>query len=322
MAGTSPDPARTNTDTRSSQPNQASRNPDLSYPLVSSRSFSSSSLISLFLVHNSTIIAEHKVKSSLSISPWHDHELTPITAYTEYSIHPRLFVFPSFSWLRVDPWMHIQLPAYLLTWFPWLRVNQLMNRVSSPGAPSIDRLQVLIQSRSNTPSKCISEVAQLRPPSSHEHGLQVHLQTRSITASKCISEFTRSTSPSASLSSLDRSLQVHTQSRTITASKCISGFTRSTSPSASLSSLDLSLQVHIPTRSISASKCISEFTRSTSPSACQSRSMKYIFNERWRLYGDTGVTEVDRVTGSILSRPRSITACSQSRYSVCRWVAI
>jgi len=42
---------------------------------------------SLFLVHNSTIIAEYKVKSSLSISPWHDHELTPSTAYTEYSIH-------------------------------------------------------------------------------------------------------------------------------------------------------------------------------------------------------------------------------------------
>jgi len=42
---------------------------------------------SLFLVHNSTIIAEHKVKSSLSISPCHDHELTLSTAYTEYSTH-------------------------------------------------------------------------------------------------------------------------------------------------------------------------------------------------------------------------------------------
>jgi len=105
MAGTSPDPARTNADTRSSEPNQASRTPDFSYPLVSSILFSSSSPISLFLIHNSTIIAEHKVKSFLSISPWHDHELTPSTAYTKYSIHPGLFVFPSFSWLRVDPWM-------------------------------------------------------------------------------------------------------------------------------------------------------------------------------------------------------------------------
>jgi hypothetical protein len=92
--GTSPDPACNHTDTRSSQPNQASRTPDFSYPLVSSTSFSSSSPISLFLVHNSTIIAEHIVKSSLS--PCHDHELTPRTAYTEFSIHPRLFVFPSF----------------------------------------------------------------------------------------------------------------------------------------------------------------------------------------------------------------------------------
>jgi len=96
-AGTSPDPVCNITDTRSSQPNQASRTPDSSYPLLSSTLFSSSSLISLLLVLNSTIIAEHQLKSSLSISPCHDHELTPSTAYTEYSIHPRLFVFPSFS---------------------------------------------------------------------------------------------------------------------------------------------------------------------------------------------------------------------------------
>jgi len=87
MAGTSPDPACNYTDTRSSQPNQASRTLDFSYPLVSSTSFSSSSPIYLFLVHNSTIIAEHKVNSSLSISPCHDHELTLSTSYTEYSIH-------------------------------------------------------------------------------------------------------------------------------------------------------------------------------------------------------------------------------------------
>jgi len=86
-AGTSPDSACKSTDTRSSQPNQASRMADFSYPLVSSTSFSSSSPISLFLIHISTIIAEHKVKSSLSISPGQDHELTLSTAYTKYSIH-------------------------------------------------------------------------------------------------------------------------------------------------------------------------------------------------------------------------------------------
>jgi len=28
-----------------------------------------------------------------------------VQVYTKYSIHPRLFVFPSFLWLRVDPWL-------------------------------------------------------------------------------------------------------------------------------------------------------------------------------------------------------------------------
>jgi len=100
-AGTSPDPSCNYTDMRSSQTNQASHTLDFSYPLVTSTSFSSSSPISLFLVHNSTIIAEHKVKSSLSISPCHDHELTPSTAYTEYSIH-RVQHTPSTSIHRVQ----------------------------------------------------------------------------------------------------------------------------------------------------------------------------------------------------------------------------
>jgi len=139
-----------------------------------------------------------------------------------------------------------------------------------------------------------------------------------LSASKYSSNLARSRPPSVSPNWLDYRLQV----RTSMASKCISKVAQSRPPSASLSSLDLSLQVHIQTRSIMASKCISEFTRSTSPSASQTRLIKYIFKERWWLYGDTGVTEVDRVTGSIRSRPRSITACSQSRYSVCRWVAL
>jgi len=76
-AGTRPDLARTITDTWSSEPNEASCTPHVAYPLVSSISFSSSSPISLFHILNSTIIAEHKVKSSLCISTCHDHELTP-----------------------------------------------------------------------------------------------------------------------------------------------------------------------------------------------------------------------------------------------------
>jgi len=44
----------------------------------------------------------------------HRVQHTPSTAYTEYSTE-RLFVFPSFSWLRVDPCMYLQLQACLLT---------------------------------------------------------------------------------------------------------------------------------------------------------------------------------------------------------------
>jgi len=122
--------------------------------------------------------------------------------------------------------------------FPRLRVNSLMNRVSAPGAPPIDRLQVLPRSCSIMACKCISKLARSRPPNasrnSLDRGLQVHLQTRSIAASKCISEF-----------------------NLISASKCISDFTRSRPPSASPNSLDHGLPVHLQTRSITASKCIS-----------------------------------------------------------------
>jgi len=119
-AGPSPDSAGINTNLRSSKPNQASHTPDFSYLLISFISFSSSSPLSPFLVYNSTNIAEHKVESSLSISLCYDDELTPSTAlhrvqhalsaaftakYPEYSIHLRLSVVPSLSWLRVDPWM-------------------------------------------------------------------------------------------------------------------------------------------------------------------------------------------------------------------------
>jgi len=64
-------------------------------------------------------------------------------------------------------------------------------------------------------------------------------------------------------------------------SKSISKLAQSWLWSASLSSLDLSLQVHLQKHSIMASK--------------------YIFKERRWVYGDTEVTAVDRVTGSIYS---------------------
>jgi hypothetical protein len=151
-----------------------------------------------------------------------------------------------------------------------------MNRVSAPGAPSIDCLSVLVQTRSIT----ASNLARSRPPISLDPGFQVYLQTRSITASKCISKLARSRPPSASpnsldpglqvyfqtrsiSNSLDHCLQVHLQTRSIPVSKCISKLARLLPPSASTHSLDHGLQVHLQTRSIMASECISEFTRSS-----------------------------------------------------------
>jgi len=124
-AGTSPNLACTTTDTRSSQPYQASRTPDFSYSFVSLTSFSSLSPISLFLVYNSTIITEYKVKSSLSISPCHDHELTPSTsihrvqhipstAYTEYSIY-RVQHIPSTAYTEYSIYRVQHIPSTACT---------------------------------------------------------------------------------------------------------------------------------------------------------------------------------------------------------------
>jgi len=126
--------------------------------------------------------------------------------------------------------------------------SQLTDELS-PGAPSINCLQVLAQYRSITASKCISKLPWLRLP-------QLYLQTPLITASKCISNLARSWPPSVSPDSLHCGLQV----RTIMAPKCISKLTRlrppqvylqlgrSGSRSASLSSLDHGFHVYLQIR--------------------------------------------------------------------------
>jgi hypothetical protein len=120
-------------------------------------------------------------------------------------------------------------------------------------------------------SKWIFEVLDL--------GLQMHLQTRSISASKCISELLHL--------GLQMHLQMHLQTRSISASKsisecnsisaskCISKPARDRPPSASTSStrsrppsesanlLDHGLQVHLSVHTITASKCISTFSQSS-----------------------------------------------------------
>jgi len=91
-ASTSPDPACNNTDTWSFQPNQASRTPDFSYPLISSTSCSSPSPSLSF--SSTTLPSSQNTKlshSSLSLHAMimsrYRVQHTPSTAYTEYSIH-------------------------------------------------------------------------------------------------------------------------------------------------------------------------------------------------------------------------------------------
>jgi len=104
---------------------------------------------SLFLVHISTIIAQHKVKSSLSISPCHDHAFTPgtsidqvpahqVPAYTEYSIH----------WVRQHQPL-IDCHTFILT-----NASQPLNKASASGLPpyKIDLHQPALCERSKVKS--------------------------------------------------------------------------------------------------------------------------------------------------------------------------
>ena len=347
MAGRSPDLACNNSNTWSSQRNQASCTADFSYPLESSISFSSSSPISLFLILNSTIIAEHKVISSLSVSSWYDHVLTPSTAYTQYSI-PQVLHTPStastqvylsslhshdykmtpecsFSFRRTS--LHDPPPSASSPW-------ELKCEVTLSHSHGCRLTNWWIEShhpvrRPSTASTYLSIITRSPPlsasPNSVDHGLEVDLQTFSITACK----FAWWWPPSASSNPLDYGLQVSTimaskwhtsnlarsrppclspnwldyglQVRMSMASKCISKLARSPFRSASLSSLDHSLQVYVQIPLLTDLMCISKLARS------QPRSIS--------------LSSLDRHFQAHLELLSS-TACSQSRYSVCRWVAI
>jgi len=290
---------------------------------------------------------EHKVKSSLSISPCHHHELTLSAAYTKYSIHRvqrtpeivcRPFILTISSWpLNVALASGVPPHRSTATGQFSIRASKLKSPSHIPtvasylpdelssGAPSIDRLQVLVQTRLITASKFISKLARSRPPSvspdSIDHGLQVHLWVHSISASQCISKLARSWPPSASLNYLHLGLPVHLQTRLITASKCISKLARSGAPSVSPDSLNYSLKG----RTIMASKCVSPTSLDHGlqvylqiPSITASKCLSKVARSRPR---SISLSSPDRHFQAHLELLSS-TAYSQSIYSVCRWVAI
>jgi hypothetical protein len=158
-------------------------------------------------VLNSTITYEHKVKSSLSICPCPNHELTPSASYTKYSIIPRSKVSHSqpFSHLSADVVLNsLHSLNYKLTDEKSLSCHRASHQ--------IDRLQVLLPSHSIIAWKCITKLAQSQPESASLNslnlGFQLHLQTRLIMASECISEFSHTRSPIAFRNSLDHGLKV------------------------------------------------------------------------------------------------------------------
>ena len=155
-------------------------------------------------------------------------------------------------------------------------------------------------------SKCISTLAQLRPSSSHNHGIQVDIST-----------LARSRPPSYSPNShdygrhfrtfiasewispnlLNHGLQVYPQTRSNTASK----FARSWPPSESSNPLDHDLEVYLQIHSTTTSKRISKLAWS------RPRSVSLIsFDCHLQVHLEL----------------LSSTACSQSRYIIRRWVAI
>jgi len=237
--------------------------------------------ISLFLVHNSTIIAEHSVKTLLTISPCHDYQLTPSTAYTEYSIH-RVQHTPSTAYTQ-DCLSSLHSYDYLLTLkcSCSFRCASLHDRLPSSSAPwELEGKVVLSHSHSceltiwwketqhlvhrpSTSCQYSPTLTWLRPLSSHDHGFQLHQLTRSITISESISKVSRSQPPCVSPNTLNHHLHVHLQSHSIT----VSTLARSQTPSVSPNSLGCGLQ----TRSITASKCIPTlpwlWPRSASPTS-------------------------------------------------------
>jgi len=231
--------------------------------------------------------------------------------------------------------LRAQRSSHLVT-SPQLQVNQLMKRVCTRGA--------------------VHRPPLITWPNSHNYGLQVHLQTRMVTASKlarsqpqgvslksldyglqvCISKWisklARSLPPSVFPNSVDLSLQVHLKTALI--SECISKFTWSRPPSASLDSLDHILQVYVQTPSIPVSKCIYKLPRSWSASLssphhglqvylqiCPITTSKCISKLPWLRPRSVSLNLLDHDFQGHLALP-SCTACSDSRYVVCRWVAI
>jgi len=206
----------------------------------------------------STIIPEHKVKSSLSISPYHNHELTRSTAYTESSIH-RVQHTPStpYTEYSIHRVQHTPSTAYTEYSIYWVQHKPqivcyrfIFTIMSWPLNQASASRRASLQDRpppASSPWTLKGKVTSLHPPGCELTKWWIecqHLLSLLSTASK-YSNLGRSWPPNVSLNSLNHGLQVHLQTLSITTSKCISEFTWTWPPSASPNSLNRGLQVHL-----------------------------------------------------------------------------
>jgi hypothetical protein len=104
---------------------------------------------------NSIIFAEQKVKSSFSISQYHDHKLTPSTAYTEYSIH-RVQHTPSTAYTEYSIHRVKHTPKIVCLPLIHMISSWQLNVASASAMPpyTIDHHQPALHARSNVKSPC------------------------------------------------------------------------------------------------------------------------------------------------------------------------
>ena len=86
----------------------SSSSPSLSFSSTTLPSLQNTRVSHLYLCLYVMIMSLHQVQHTPSttihrVQPFTVCKYTPSTVYTKYSIHPRLFVFPPFSSLRVGP---------------------------------------------------------------------------------------------------------------------------------------------------------------------------------------------------------------------------
>jgi len=214
---------------------------------------------SLFLVHNSTIITEHKLKSSLSISPFQYQVLALSTAYAEYSIHQvqhtpsTAYTEYSIHWVQHTPstastqdclgflqYLHYELRSECSFSF---RCAALHHR-----PPSV-RAQWELRGKTTLSDSDRCELTNRCIESQHLEGhasttLQLLVQYRLVTTTQCIIQLHSSLPWSASPNSVDHELQLYLQTHSIPASKCISKVAQLCHRSVSQNLLNNSLRGH------------------------------------------------------------------------------